>query len=301
MQCRLYLVSLLIITSALISLTCGQEGTVDEREFKRIAIIGAGISGTFTAKYLSDFDDKCLLDITIFSPPEVETDGTSEEADQGSRVSSTILEDGTVVELGASIIFEGNKLVNEMIDGDEELIKVGPHSAGRDLTDEESRKIKKGMGIFNRKNTDNPWALLLTNMTSEESKKALLWRYNLDLWRIHRATNRALESFNVIYDFIDSNHEATFFDSPNDVWRALGLAYAASVSFDEYLDSIGVSSHIAWWRSFWSGQGVMRSELQTAMNICNNNQLNSQITGESSLSFYHCMLFIDELLLIKVT
>jgi prenylcysteine oxidase/farnesylcysteine lyase len=260
----------------------------EQKDYKRIAIIGGGISGTFAAKYLSDYDDKCLLDITLFSapPPVPSNDEIEQETDQnyhqGSRVSSATLQDGTVVELGASIIFEGNKLVNEMIEGDPNLIKVEPYSVGREISKGEKLKMKTGMGIYNGKEKKNqsPWSLLVANMTSSQVEKTMLWRYNLDLWRVDRATKRSLESFNLIYDILESNHEKSFLDSPNDVWKAVGLSYAASISFDQYLDSIGVSSSVSWWKGLLLGsQGVARAELYTAINICNNNQLNSQMTG----------------------
>ena len=113
----------------------------------KIAIIGGGISGTFSAKYLAEYDVNhrstpgdtrdCLLDeIDVYdvSPPpfadthaeKISEDGVqmqSSSADprptnyQGSRVSSITLQDGSVVELGASIIYEGNRLVIDMMNG----------------------------------------------------------------------------------------------------------------------------------------------------------------------------------------
>lgn len=252
-------------------------GGEQDSQKKTIAIIGGGISGSFAAKYLADYDNDCALDITIFSSPK------GSPGDQGSRVSSLQLDDGRTVELGASIIFDGNELVNEMIDGDEELVKVKPHSSGA-IEGEyiEVRTEKDGMGIYDG-DSEKPFPLLVTNMTADEKKKAVIWRYNLDLWRINQATTNALQSFSSIYDLLKSMDENSFFESPNDVWRAVGLSRPASMSFDAYLDEIGVSSSISWWRNLIGGQGVMRSELYTAMNICNNNQINSQMTGERFL------------------
>ena len=116
----------------------------------KVAIIGGGISGTFTAKYLAEYDANhqsssndddsrdCLLDeIVVYdvSPPppgfknddDNDNDGISTNSNkeqsststkklqssseprpsnfQGSRVSSIKLQDGSVVELGASIIY----------------------------------------------------------------------------------------------------------------------------------------------------------------------------------------------------
>ncbi len=250
----------------------------DHSTRKRIAIIGDGVGGSFTSKYLADYDSECLLDITIYGIRD-------NENDQGSRVSSLTLDDGTVVELGASIIFEGNRLVSEMIDGDDTLKKVEPHSPGRHR-ETETERMNEGMGIYDGTNEENPWALLVANMAPDEVKKTLMWRYNLDLYKINKATQDALSSFDQIYDILDSMDEGTFsLTSPNDVWRATGLAYAANVSFDDLLDHLGVASSIPWWRSeyIFGPQGLVRDELYTAINQCNNNQNNSQMTGLAGL------------------
>ena len=132
----------------------------------KVAIIGGGISGTFTAKYLAEYDVNhqsssngsgrdCLLDeIVVYdvSPPPTgftndednddrSTTDSNEDTEepttkklqlsseprpsnyQGSRVSSIKLQDGSVVELGASIIYNGNKLVVDMIDNDPDRLK----------------------------------------------------------------------------------------------------------------------------------------------------------------------------------
>lgn len=260
----------LILTA---SRRCSSESLEREENPRSVAIIGSGVGGSFTAKYLADYDSSCSLDITIF-------DASSVEGEQGSRVSSLTLEDGSTIELGASIIFGGNKLVQEMIDGDDTLQRTAPHSPGSNKEKKTDESVRKGMGIFDG-NSDigNPWALLVANMSSNEVKKMLIFRYNLDLWRINRATQSALSSFNMIYDLLDSRHESTFFDSPNDIWRATGLAYAASVSFNDLLDKIGVANVIPWWRHIFGNQGSVRSELYTAINLCNNNQSNDQISG----------------------
>mmetsp|Transcript_17443 Transcript_17443/g.25432 ORF Transcript_17443/g.25432 Transcript_17443/m.25432 type:complete len:620 (-) Transcript_17443:533-2392(-) len=274
----------------------------------RVAIIGGGISESFTAKYLFDYDTKCKLDITLFDAPTVGNSSGSNHGDgndngyksnnsstgQGSRVNSLTLSDGTVVELGASIIFEGNKLVSDMIDGDPSLIKVQPHSprsSREDGLSDHKPELHTGMGIYNGFGDDDghenekagPWALLLTKMTPDERTKSVLWRYNLDLWRVKRATTKSLSSFNLIYELIASNHDATFFESPNDVWRAVGLAYPASTSYDDYLDRLGLPSFVPWWKFLINGQGIARKELYTAMNICNNNQNNAQMTALAAL------------------
>ena len=89
---------------------------------QKIAVIGGGISGTFTSKYLVDFDrEKCRLDsITIFDPhPIGQATPLQEQPNeewQGSRVAALELEDGKVVELGASVFHEENHLIKEICD-----------------------------------------------------------------------------------------------------------------------------------------------------------------------------------------
>lgn len=104
----------------------------------------------------------------------------------------------------------------------------------------------------------------------------------MDLYKVNKATEQALQSFETIYDILRSNHLSSFqFESPNDLWKEVGLDYAASVSLDTFLDNIGVSNHLSWWRRwFLSDQGSFRDELFSAMNICNNNKDNSQMTGK---------------------
>ena len=145
------------------------------------------------------------------------------------------------------------------------------------------------MGVFNgfqESNGDNRvnvvWPLYTSNMSKKESERSLIWRYNLDLYKVNKATEQALQSFETIYDILRSNHLSSFqFESPNDLWKDVGLDYAASVSVDTFLDSIGVSNHLSWWRRwFLSDQGSFRDELFSAMNICNNNKDNSQMTGK---------------------
>mmetsp|Transcript_23119 Transcript_23119/g.64094 ORF Transcript_23119/g.64094 Transcript_23119/m.64094 type:complete len:626 (-) Transcript_23119:533-2410(-) len=264
-----------------------------KKKTTRIAVIGGGISGSFLTKYLTEYDIDCGLDITVFDPPPSSSDDDnhvySGSFNQGSRVSSHRLKDGTVVERGASILFGGNKLVNDMIDGSsndhdesERLVKIKPHGGGG----------TKGLGIYDghsgNRDKASLFPLWMLNTTESEAKSYMIWRYNLDLWRINTAALAAVESFGKIYDLLDDHTNMdTFFESPNDIWERVGLSHEASVSFDEYLDGIGVSSYIAWWRRWFlesmAEQGPVRSEFYAAMNICNNNQLNSQMTGLGGL------------------
>ena len=340
------------------------------------------------------------LDITIFDPHHISMDGDGDgeygdgdgdgEGDgegegeggknetktdsflQGSRVSSHTLPDGTVVERGASIIFGGNKLVNEMIDGTitrnestssndndnstpvDELIRVQPQGsdAGSGGMAIYNGRVEQGLPS-NLNDNNNPnvnqssspsssslslssslpsFPLFFPNeMTSEDKKSAMIWRYNLDLYKINQATEQTIASFNRIYTLLldnddndndnnndDNNNnnnysEDEILQSPNTIWKYVGLSEVATMSFDDYLDTqLGVSSRISWWKKYvlepvlrvflYLGvfgnshhnnsssssssnshqQGIVRTELYEPMNICNNNQLNSQMTGTYS-------------------
>ena len=212
---------------------------------------------------------------------------------QGPRVSSIKLSDGTIVELGASIIFSGNKYAVEMLQNDpENLVMVEPLSSDKDVENKEEG-LDDGLGIYNGLrhydpkyplNNETIWPLYTANMTDKEKTNALLWRYNFDLYKISKSTDEALKSFQYIYNILNSNDIASFqYNSPNDLWQRVGLGYAASVSFDDLLDYIGVSKHVSWWRRWIlrKHQGLVREELLTAMNICNNNKNNAQMTGKA--------------------
>ena len=133
---------------------------------RRVAIIGGGIGGSFVSKYLTDYDENCKIDvIDVFEPSPMSTSesktgvavtaaSSSEEVDtrptwQGSRVSSVTLSDGTVVELGASIIYDGNKLAVEMLQGDPALSAGRPFYPGKEkASSEEGKTQKNGFGIY---------------------------------------------------------------------------------------------------------------------------------------------------------
>jgi len=313
---RFIFLSFLLTTAAVVAVAAvADTSTSSQKEKgKRVAIIGGGIAGTFTAKYLSDYDQNCNLDsIVIYEPYMIAkgisaTNNNSSDSDnyeykygQGSRVSSLTLQDGkTNIELGASIIFSENKLIVEMIKNDPNLKKVKPHAPGSAETDmSDEMMIQKGMGIYNGKDKDNHnnnqnkalveheiWPLLTSNLTSEEVKQTLMYRYNLDLYKVDKATNKAMTSFQRIYDILNSTHISSFENliSPNTLWDAVGLGYPASVSLNTFLDHIKVSSNLSWWRRlFLSNQGSIRNEFLTAINLCNNNKNNDQMTGLAGL------------------
>ncbi len=296
----------------------------------RIAIIGGGISGTFTAKYLAEYDSrgqysrKCLIDeIHIFdvSPPlssgRYPRDNVTIQSSadprpptwQGSRVSTLQLNDGSTIELGASIIYSGNKLVVEMMEGDpDNLVKISPMSTGKKKkpgiaqSDEKERKDKKipsGFGIYHGM---KEWLIKPSHYLPSFIPKFLhpilkkflqplyfLWRYSTDYFRLRHAVKRAVHAFDLIYELLeDDQHEVTFFESPMDIWDAIGLRSVAGISFHDFLDGLGLKrceelelnkSANGIYGGFWWIPGCLRSELVTAMTINTYNQDLNQMNG----------------------
>jgi prenylcysteine oxidase/farnesylcysteine lyase len=304
----------------------------------KVAIIGGGISGTFAAKYLAEYDVSgggpdggrdCLLDeIVIYdvSPPpfrfdhdnhtETSNKFTKPESSsdprpqnwQGSRVASITLLDGSVVELGASIIYEGNQLVVDMMNGDPNRLKRGtPNGIGsNEKTTTTKTHAPSGFGIYHG---DQQW-LLNTGSSFYNypsflqpilKRLYLLWRYNLDIFRLSRAVKQALQSFDEIYLLLnDTKHDVTYFDSPIDIWQTMGLRSLASISFHDFLDGLGMyrdatleldgaadGGSKGWgWRRWVPGMGCMRAELLSAMTLNTYNQDLNQMNGFVGLAAY---------------
>ena len=288
---------------------------------KRIAIIGGGICGSFASKYLAEYDSEhCQIDsITIFDPsPQLSspnggkgepggppTGGSSADLGQhrqGSRVSSLTLADGTVVELGASIIFSGNELVSEVVDADPNLERAEPMSPGKD---KESRE-DVGFGIYDG---GGRWPFAIDPDTPDYMVVAkMLYRYGLDLLRVRRKALEAFMSFKRIYQLLDDGGDDSFFDSPDDMWKAVGLYDMTRVSFDDYLTQIGVSGggkigvSSPWWGAWHEAllaylmplsdfvqnwilpqRGNLRREICESININNYNQNNGRLNGLAGL------------------
>mmetsp|Transcript_3924 Transcript_3924/g.10826 ORF Transcript_3924/g.10826 Transcript_3924/m.10826 type:complete len:296 (-) Transcript_3924:49-936(-) len=265
------------------------------RNGKRIAIIGGGVSGSFAAKYLADYDEGCSLDaVDLYEPSPISdfeqgkqhgipSSGEPESDDdwQGSRVSSLTLHDGTVVELGASIIFDGNKLVVDMIKEDPDLVMGRPMTPGAEKeTALHGQASKHGFGIYGG---TGEWMMTSSDPRSWVRTLKLLWRYNLDLIKMDRVASRALKSFDLIYELLASTHPASFLQSADELWDAVGLLNPAKISFDAFLDAIGVCNEVQWWRKLLPQQGCIRSELLTAANINNYNQNNEEMNGKSTI------------------
>ena len=119
----------------------------------------------------------------------------------------------------------------------------------------------------------------------------------------------AFKSFQKIYRLLeDQEDDQSFFDSPDDLWKAVGLLDMTRLSFDEYLSQIGVSggnkvdpsaswwdaSHEAllaylmplldWFRNWiLPSRGNLRKEICESININNYNQNNGRLNGLAGL------------------
>ena len=303
----------------------------------RIAVIGGGISGTFVTKYVSEYDvlekaakDKCQVDeIVVYdiSPPPSGFDDDSQQSQsdnnvkvlqsssdprpenwQGSRVSSVSISD-SIIELGASIIYSGNQLVVEMMNADpDNLARDEPMGTGHQSDSTAGgKRAPHGIGVYHG---NKEWLLKTNTFANYPSflqkilePLTLLWRYNLDYFRLQHAVKRAVHAFDIVYDLLsDTKNELTFFESPMHLWEAIGLRSAASVTFHELCDGLGLyrdpsletsqtsglETNNSWWnwRAWLPGMGCMRSELVTAMTINTYNADLNEMNGLVGLVAY---------------
>lgn len=246
---------------------------------KKIAVIGAGISGSFVSHYLSEYDSHCqATGIDVFD----------DSSRQGSRVSSYKLPDGRSVELGASILHRKFHLLIDFIHKSAEkganLTIAKPMDTGRNETN-----LRDGLGIWDH---DGSWAFRESSEFSTSLRMA--WRYSWDLFKIQRACKHALTKFDELAPMLLSNYPETFFASPEEIWARFKLDKAVHSSFDSLLDKLWISNSSKWWLP---GSGSLRRELLEAVNLNNYNQNNSQmnaLTGLGTFSAITTQLFSIE-------
>mmetsp|Transcript_6088 Transcript_6088/g.7873 ORF Transcript_6088/g.7873 Transcript_6088/m.7873 type:complete len:573 (+) Transcript_6088:112-1830(+) len=245
---------------------------------QKVAIIGEGIGGSFTAKYLADYDEDCRLeDITIFEAVPIEgpvsVDDASDRGWQGSRITSLKLKDGTNIELGASIAHNGFTLVLDMIRDDPDNLEISaPFATGLDEDDTE-----RSMGIYVG---HKQWAFRTWSGWKLLNKLTLVLRYNYDLVKIAKITSQAEAAFvSLLPELLSSTEKGTFFQSPEQIWNRLGLLKAVMTPFSKLLDAAKIYAELPYWRSFLPFQGSLRLELLTAINLVNYNQDIDEING----------------------
>jgi len=302
---------------------------------QKIAIIGGGISGTFTAKYLTDYDAPvCKIEsihiydpnpimigqrqqqqqqqqqqeeeetlqvvhdeeenpsVSVIPPPndKDDDDGDDDHDWQGSRVAAVRLKDGRIVEIGASIFHEANTLLKTMIANDPSLELGKPFQTGRVAAVETTNNIptaaaattREGLGIYHG---NGIWKFI-SNKTKPFNTFWTLVRYNMDLYKVDRWTTRAQERFQKIPALLESQNNDTFFETPDDMWKAVNLLKPVHASFEQLLDTIGVSASDYWLNSVVPYQGSIRQELLTAINLINYNQGNAQVNGLVGLASF---------------
>jgi hypothetical protein len=251
----------------------------------RIAVIGGGISGTFVSKYLVEYDKGCSIDeISIFDPLPLgePTSAATTSTDvnwQGSRLAAVRLEDDSVVEIGASVFYNGFHLIMDMVNGDPEHLQVGSAfntGASPDL----DPNLRTGMGIYNGM---GDWRFFTANAPKVWALMKMAWRYNMDLYRVFSATNKVEFAFSIANQLLHSEHETTFFANAAEMWDAVGLLKAAHNTFDDFLDALGVcqsEEDLSWFRrNVLPYQGCLREELLEAVTLCNYNQGPSAVNG----------------------
>lgn len=261
---------------------CGLGLLVHESSSIRIGVIGGGISGSFVSKYLVDYDEDCALDeLTIFDPNPLGEIMTKEKASdpnwQGSRVGTYQLDDGRIVELGASVLTDQFKYIIEMAEGGN--LTVGePFTTGSKEGDEGKRD---GMAIY----SGNGDVILNTANTTSSTLYDLIWRYNLDLLKIFRMTTKVIQQFDMLQEMLRES-DRNFFESPMEMWQEVSLYSFTQMSLDELCDYLWVPKELPWWRRLAPKQGSLRSELLESLMLVNFNQDNSQINAVTGLGSF---------------
>jgi Prenylcysteine lyase len=234
---------------------------------KKIAVIGGGISGSFFTKYMVDHDPECKLEsITIFESfplnGTIKKESAADGRYQHSRVASLELDD--VLDM----IRKGG-------------LELGPpYTTGRDDPDPE---LSNGMGILTGNST---WALFSAGLSDTVQTLQLGLRYNRDLVTLTKICKQFLVKFAALPAMLSSTSPEYFFDSPAEIWDALGVLYAVHRSFDQFLDALGLSINVGWLRRRLPYQGSLRAELLEAMNLVNYNQDNGNVTAITGLGTF---------------
>lgn len=246
---------------------------------QRIAVIGGGISGTFVARYLTEYDFGCQMELALYDPSPIGEYTTTTSNDgangQGNRVATLKLEDGRLIELGASIVSEKFRFIREMaIAGN--LSMVPPFETGLD-----EPGLNSGFLLYDGNKSSG---FTTANLTASERKFAIGLRYNLEAYVIKRAMNDAISRFDNVQTFLAD--DTTVFSSPEEMWKAVGLETLIRTSLDELCKNMWFLEKIAWWRQFLYKQGSLQEELLSAINLVNYNQDNRAINALAGLASF---------------
>jgi len=168
-----------------------------------IAIIGGGVGGASTSYYL-----RRLLG------EDVDLDVYERSPFVGGRTRSVQV-DGKFVELGASIIYTGNRTA-KLLAEEAGLTQVPPGGAANGRLG-----LYDGRGIVFVE-ASNQWLFVWD----------LLWRYGLQVLWTPRIVSRVLDRWNKIYDELDAGRS---FRHPLDMLDTVGLGDLTKVSFESYM------------------------------------------------------------------
>lgn len=248
----------------------------------KIAIVGGGVSGTFVSRYLADYDQECLLEsITLYDPLPVgeyttKASGINDSSWQGNRVATLKLDDGRLVELGASILSPKFRFVKEMAEAGN-LTMGSPFQTGLP-----EPNMNTGFLIYSGHNHSS---FSTANLTSFWKKMSMVWRYNLELFIVVRAMTSFMQKFEDIQARL-ADFDKTFFTSPQEMWESAGLDSALKISLAEFCRRLCVPDRLPWWRKLLYGQGSLQEELLAGINLVNYNQDNLSINALTGLASF---------------
>jgi len=209
-----------------------------------VAVIGAGVGGSFAAKFLREVLGS-TVNITVY-----------EKFKAGGRVAQFSY-GGKTYELGASIIYEGNRYV---VNATERLGVL-------------RQKVDKELGIYN--NLFSLWnGEQFAFVESSSYLKTLLrswWRWGMYPMAFKRIPQEFVRSFNRIYEI---QEEGRAFDNPEDMLKDIGCFEATQMKYSEFVcENLGNSSTAT----------LFQSEFLEAINRVNYGQTNQDMNAFAGL------------------
>lgn len=168
----------------------------------------------------------------------------------GGRTSSATI-DGEIIELGASIAYQGNRYVLEM-------------AGAAGLTTSPPPRSQSGLfALFDGEELvfrQSPWSFI--------TLIKMLWHYGLAPWRYRSAAGAMATAFEKVYSLQDNG---TYFETPVALLRAMGMYDLTQVNFKEYIvDEMG-------------SYGSFASEFVTAAGLVNYNQNTLELNALAGL------------------
>ena len=213
----------------------------EEREGHTVAVIGAGVAGSFVAKWLDEAPTSFVVDV-------FEAEGTP-----GGRVKSDI---DLGVELGASIAYAGNQYVASYSSllGLEKVKPAEDNPAG-------TFGIWGG-GHWKFKQASGP-SYLPSFVKGLYKNAQIYWNYRDVLSSLFAHVNQAASSLDDLYSLLNGGE---WYKTPEDAWKAIDLDRYLNVSFSQFYRSEVSSTSTR-----------LLTELSTAVNRVNYNHATSEL------------------------